>query len=554
MKEKVESVLVKPDEDLSDVHIRQSQKFDLQKDFDFHIENIKDIMITYTAVDGNFLLPPKKILMLLGYNENDFPKNIWDITDEDDIEKEKALLQELVSGSKDSYSIIKRVFRKDGEISWFLKYSFLVKKDDESIKYVFNYLIDITETKKYEEELQLINYKYKKLLDIMPDIVTILDDGLITFINDAGARTLGFREPNDLIGKEVRNFIADGEEECAKKVAKCIQNVDVVSEPAELKIRKNDDQILHMESINVGFMDGEKMSMLSVLRDITEKKKNEALKEEAMKNAMLLEQAKEADKVKNEFLANISHELRTPLNVIMGVLQLLTLLESQESLNYSSFEKYIKLMRQNCYRLLRLINNLIDISKIDAGFFKIRLKKCDIIKTVEDITLSVAEYAKSKGISLIFDTDEEEKTVYCDQDQIERIILNLLGNAIKFTHSGGNIDVNMESTEDYVRIKIKDNGIGIPEDQIGIIFERFKQVGNGYGGSGIGLSLVKSLVELHGGNIIVNSKVDHGSEFIVTLYVGKKAHIIKDEEKEDVEEKQNNYDNIKIEFSDIYSD
>ncbi len=263
----------------------------------------------------------------------------------------------------------------------------------------------------------------------------------------------------------------------------------------------------------------------------------------------LLDESKEADRIKNEFLANISHELRTPLNIIMGVLHLLTLFQKQECINYKDLERHIKMMRQNCYRLLRLINNLIDKSKMDAGFFKIRLKRCDIIKTVEDITLSVAEYAESKGLSLIFDTDAEEKEIYCDQDQIERIILNLLSNSIKFTHSGGAITVNMESTENSVKIIVKDTGIGIPQGQLSAIFDRFIQVNNGEGGSGIGLSLVKSLVEMHGGEIEVKSEVDQGTEFIVTLHVDNKSLL----HEEPVEmERTNNYDNIRIEFSDIY--
>lgn len=265
----------------------------------------------------------------------------------------------------------------------------------------------------------------------------------------------------------------------------------------------------------------------------------------------LLEDSKETDRAKNEFLANISHELRTPLNIIMGVLHLLTLFQKQECINYNDLERHIKMMRQNCYRLLRLINNLVDISKMDAGFFRIKKKRCDIIKTVEDITLSVARYAESKGLSLVFDTDAEEKEIYCDQDQIERIILNLLSNSMKFTHSGGSITVNMESTEDYVKTIVKDTGIGIPQGQLSTIFDRFIQVNNGEGGSGIGLSLVKSLVEMHDGEIEVKSEVDQGTEFIVTLHVDNNSLL----HEEPVEmERTNNYDNIRIEFSDIYPD
>ncbi|WP_242834278.1 sensor histidine kinase [Clostridium pasteurianum] len=170
---------------------------------------------------------------------------------------------------------------------------------------------------------------------------------------------------------------------------------------------------------------------------------------------------------------------------------------------------------------MRLVNNLIDITKIDSGYFDINETNNNIIKLVEDITLSVADYIEDKGLSLTFDTEVEKKIIACDPEKIERIFMNLLSNAVKFTPYGGSIMVNIEDGNENICLRVKDTGRGIPQNKLDIIFERFVQVDKSFArdheGSGIGLSLVKALVELHGGKISVVSKVGHGTEFIIYL-------------------------------------
>ena len=212
-------------------------------------------------------------------------------------------------------------------------------------------------------------------------------------------------------------------------------------------------------------------------------------------------------------------------------------------------------MKQNCYRLLRLVNNIIDITKIDSGYFDINEQNINVISLIENITLSVADYIENKGLSIVFDTIVEEKIIACDPEKMERIILNILSNAVKFTSSGGEIMVNIEDCIENVCIRIKDTGRGIPADKLKSIFERFVQVDKSltrdHEGSGIGLSLVKCLVELHGGTISVKSKENYGAEFIIYLpcrlvneYNDKITFC--DSIDEDFIEK------INLEFSDIY--
>lgn len=265
------------------------------------------------------------------------------------------------------------------------------------------------------------------------------------------------------------------------------------------------------------------------------------------------------DTLKTQFVSNISHELKTPLNVILASLQTL---DSKHPANvncesYTYLQKYMTIMKQNCFRLLRLINNLIDITRIDSGFLKFNFSNHNIVSVVEDITLSVADFSETRGIDITFDTDIEEKEIACDPDMVERIMLNLLSNSIKFTPSGGSIFVNIIDKKDTICIKVKDTGIGIPQEKLAIIFERFRQVDSSmqreYEGSGIGLSLVKALVEAHKGSINVKSECSQGTEVTIELPVA----LVNEEklDEKDIIHKQSvdKVQKINIEFSDIYN-
>ncbi|MBZ9689528.1 HAMP domain-containing histidine kinase [Clostridium estertheticum] len=269
----------------------------------------------------------------------------------------------------------------------------------------------------------------------------------------------------------------------------------------------------------------------------------------------ILNETMEYEKLRTDFFANISHELRTPLNVIFSAEQMIDLLCRKGPINKYTISKYIKTIKQNCYRLIRLIGNLIDITKMDAGYFQVDLQNEDIVKVVEDITLSVAEYIENKNINLIFDTEFEEKIIACDLEKIERIMLNLLSNAVKFTPEKGDIFVNIYECDCNIFISVKDTGIGIPEHLQDAIFERFiqadKSTSRNREGSGIGLSLVKSLANLHCGSISLNSKYGSGSEFILKL----PSRTIDIEGKYDTNNNCINnefVEKINIEFSDIY--
>jgi methyl-accepting chemotaxis protein len=265
---------------------------------------------------------------------------------------------------------------------------------------------------------------------------------------------------------------------------------------------------------------------------------------------------KETLKIQDEIFANVSHELKTPLNVIFSANQLIELYLKNSLLedNKEKIFKNINIIKQNCYRFIKLINNIVDISKMNSGFFRVNLSNENIVDVTENIVQSISEYINGKDINIIFDTNTEEKIIACDPEKIERIILNLISNAIKFTNKHGCIFVNLIDKGDTVEIDVKDTGIGIKEKYLNNIFGRFEQVDKSLSrnaeGSGIGLSLVKSIVEMHDGKISVESKVGEGSIFKIELPV---KTIEKTEVIEQSKSTNNKIEMINIEFSDIYS-
>lgn len=230
------------------------------------------------------------------------------------------------------------------------------------------------------------------------------------------------------------------------------------------------------------------------------------------------------ERYKNNYFVNLSHELRTPLNVILATVQLINEFNSKgKKITKDKLAYYMDALKGNSDRLLRLINNIIDTSKIESGTYRLHITEVDIVYLVEEVALSMKNYIESKGIELIIDPEIEEKAIECDRGEIERCVVNLIGNAVKFTKEGGTIEVVIKDNIDTVDIIVRDTGIGIDEKYHKAIFNRFGQAYNSiteeHGGSGLGLTLVNQLVKLHKGDIKLKSKLGEGSEFTITIPV-----------------------------------
>ena len=245
---------------------------------------------------------------------------------------------------------------------------------------------------------------------------------------------------------------------------------------------------------------------------------------EMEKNESLFKKVLSLEQNKNNYFVNLSHELRTPLNVLCSISQLIKNISKKEMfISHERLSYYMEIMDRNTSRLLKLINNIIDNTKIENNSYVLTKEDIDIVYLVEETVIDMKDYIEEKGLRFIFDTDVEEKLINCDKAEIERCIINLVSNAVKFTSKGGLIEVILSDLGDKVKISVKDNGIGISEENKRLIFDRFNQVidknAESKGGSGLGLTICKQLITLHGGEIYVESEVGVGSEFVIILPV-----------------------------------
>lgn len=229
------------------------------------------------------------------------------------------------------------------------------------------------------------------------------------------------------------------------------------------------------------------------------------------------------EKFRNTYLVNLSHELRTPLNVILSSQQLISSLnKNEEGVGRVNLDKYMNIIKSNSKELLEVINDLIDSSKIKSGAYNMEFKEYDIVYIVEEVALGLKSFVENEGLELIIDPEIEEKIIECSKKEIERCVTNLISNAVKFTEQG-EIYITIRDLNEYVEIVVKDSGKGISKEDQSIIFDRFTQIEDGVSSkhcsSGIGLNLVKDLVELHNGTISIISEVGEGSEFTVKLPV-----------------------------------
>lgn len=405
---------------------------------------------------------------------------------------------------------------------------------------------DINKNQSSMDEAQIQKKMLELISDNIPDHIFFKDaNGIFKHCNENFAKAYKCTK-KEIIGKSEDEISISNDkshirykEEDAKV---CSSKRKIISEGVEVL---QDGSKVYTETIKVPFIDENGMvgGILGICRDISHRKEAEV----------------EFERLRMEFFANLSHEFRTPLNLIFSSIQLLDMKLEQckdNEENYSSikgYDKYINIIRQNGYRLLKLVNNLIDSTRLDVGSIEYTPKNCDIINYVENIFDSVVEFANQNSINMIFDTMIEEHIVAFDLDKMERIILNLISNAIKFNKKNGMIEVNIDCNDKFVEIEVKDTGIGIPNDKLGDVFEKFKQANNRMTkvseGSGIGLSLVKSLVDLHSGEIEVESKLGEYTKFTVKI----PNVLVKEDTYINDESHSSKYiENIKVEFSDIY--
>ncbi|MCR8744156.1 PAS domain-containing sensor histidine kinase [Romboutsia lituseburensis] len=398
----------------------------------------------------------------------------------------------------------------------------------------------------YNKKIAL-EFDHKKILDVVsdsiPDHIFYRDlEGRYMDVNRSFLQDTKLLK-EDVIGKtnydlEIFKDISDNFKESDDKILESKK-----SEVFHEVIYFGND-LRHIETIKAPCFDSENriLGIVGISRDITDR---------------ILKEVEE-ERIKADFFANLSHELRTPLNLIFSCLQMIDLKIKDNDDIKSLCGSYLDIIKQNSKRSLRLINNFIDSNRLNNGYLELNAQNGDIVQFIENICDSVSEFIHQKELTMIFDTYIEECIISFDMEKIERVMLNLISNAIKYNKPNGRIDVILQLNQNVFEIKVKDTGIGIPKEKQDEIFKRFKQIDNRLTkhseGSGIGLSLTKSLIEIHNGNISVNSKIGLGTEFIVKLPYTKECLNTKKVLK--INDKLINtnelVERMSIEFSDIY--
>jgi PAS domain S-box-containing protein len=387
----------------------------------------------------------------------------------------------------------------------------LLKKQNEEIKRSDNVIKKINKALAENEDM------LRRIFDASPSAIMVMDMELkILDCNNASLKMFTASNKRDIISKSFSGFFENGQSEANEDFTKDLNShLNDKSQFSMVKI----DGLKFMAELSGGIIkdaSSNSTAYVVIISDITER--NQFI--ENLNQAKI--EAEESDRLKTAFLANMSHEIRTPMNSIIGFSNLL----SETELVNDKKEEYLKHILQSSNILLNLIDDIIDISKIEAGQLNINLVESNVNKMIREVFSSFTE-TKSKGeveFRLQLPPETELLTLNTDSLRLRQIITNLLGNALKFTEKG-TIDlgysIKRTENEKLLEFYVKDTGIGIPLDKQTIIFERFRQVDEArtrkFGGTGLGLAISKRLVNLLGGTIWVKSEINKGSAFYFTL-------------------------------------
>lgn len=374
--------------------------------------------------------------------------------------------------------------------------------------------------------------RYRKLLHTAPDaILEVNEEGRITLLNEAVERMFGYTRA-ELLGLNVDSLVPASmrpghAQHRASYATK--PNTRPMGTGLELQGQRKDGSLFPVEiSLSPNWIEGS-LHVIASVRDISERKAVEnrirVLREQytaelTLKNEQLEARNREverANRLKTEFLASMSHELRTPLHTIIGFSELLA--EQLEGPLTEKQQRFVGHILQDARHLLELINEVLDISKIESGRLELKRESFNFSQCAEEVLAGIRHHAATKNITLE-NQNTFEGSLYADRLRIKEILYNLLNNAVKFTPEGGRVWIEAARDGDDLHISVCDTGIGIPEKEQPSIFEKFYQVSNSGGvreGTGLGLPITKHLVELHGGTISVASQPGKGSSFRLVL-------------------------------------
>jgi len=475
------------------------------------IENTLDI-ITVLETDGTIRYQSPWIERVLGYRPGELiGHNVFVYLHPEDVAAVVDLLLHVVHRPERVSSREFRFRHRDG--SWHVLEAMgnLLRERSGATKVLIN-TRDITERKRMEEALRESEERYRNLFENANDaIATLTLDGIVTSVNRGLEVMLGWSR-EELLGRHYRKFVSPasvalGEERtrrflAGERLPSIFEGEQVRKDgrvvPVEVRIRAIRDK----EGRPIGFQ--------GIYRDVTERKRAEAELLQAK------EAAEAANRTKSEFLATMSHELRTPLSVILGYTALL--LDGTFDPPTAAQVDPLRRVDTNARELLDLISAILNVSQLEAGRLPVEIKEVRVHNLLHEIKAETSGLQEQSGLAFVWQVDDNLPPLRTDPDKLKIVIKNLIGNAVKFTQQGS-ITVAAHGDAGGVELRVTDTGVGIPREALALIFEPFRQVEGiqprRYGGTGLGLHIVKRLLELLGGTVTVESEVGRGSTFRV---------------------------------------
>ncbi len=420
--------------------------------------------------------------------------------------------------------------RKDGTLFWANVVITVLRDSSGELVGFAKVTRDLTQRRDHEESLRQSEERFRLLVEGVSDYaIFMLDVNGIVATWNAGAQRIKGYDANEIIGRHFSTFYpAD-----VRQSGWPDHELQVATEKGSFvdegwRVRK--DGTTFWASVTITALrdsQGRLLGFAKLTRDLTDQKRAEALEIADQRREEILEaernariEAQRAIRIKDEFLATLSHELRTPLSSILGWTQILK--RKADSLNPEDLERGLDVIDRNARAQVRLIEDLLDLSRIMAGKVRLDLQQASMLDIVQSAIESAEPGARAKDIRLGAILDPNPPPVSADGGRLQQVVWNLLSNAIKFTPKGGQIQVVLQRVNSSIELSVSDTGIGIPESFLPHVFDRFSQkdasTTRSFGGLGLGLAISKQLVELHGGTIRASSRGEGlGATFFVQL-------------------------------------
>ena len=499
------------------------------------------IGMALVSPEGKWIKVNNALCEMLGYTESEMLEiDFQTITHKDDLDADLESVRQMIKGTIKKYQMEKRYIRKDGDLIWINLSVSLVRKHGGEPLYFISQIENITERKLAEENLRESKQFIESIVNNVPEILYIYDiiERKNVYSNDGIQRILGYSvdEVQEMGNQLVSTLMHPDDfkiylEETYPAYSKA-KDDEIISHQFRMKHKNGQWHWLDCsEIIYMRQSDGSPIQIFGVIHDITERKHaeeeilklNEELEHRVDERTAELEdknkQLVKLDTMKSEFLDTMSHELRTPLTSIIGYSRLLL-----DGIHGEMTEKqthYIERIWARGNHQLQLVNDVLDFSKLESNHMNLLMEQVPVAGAINDAVGDEMLLMKQKKHDVVLKIADDVADIHADKLRFKQVLLNLINNAIKFTPDNGRIVIKAVNADEMVKISVIDNGIGIKEDDIGKLFQKFVQVdqsdSRNFGGTGLGLTIVKDLVELMGGHIDVESEYGKGSTFSIFM-------------------------------------